>query len=59
VRIPLIMVSLSGCCSRCTPWVAYGFLLASMVYYARLSLVVAGDHDLALGAACWPGSRAW
>jgi uncharacterized membrane protein YGL010W len=39
VAIPLIMFSLLGLLSSIHPWVAYGFVLASMVYYARLSLV--------------------
>jgi uncharacterized membrane protein YGL010W len=37
VAIPLIMVSLLGLLSSIHPWVAYAFVLASMVYYARLS----------------------
>ena len=39
VAIPLIMFSLLGLLFSIHPWVAYGFVLASMVYYARLSLV--------------------
>ena len=39
VAIPLIMLSLLGLLFAIHPWVAYGFVLASMVYYARLSLV--------------------
>ena len=39
VAIPLIMFSLLGLLFAIHPWVAYGFVLASMVYYARLSLV--------------------
>lgn len=39
VAIPLIMLSLVGLLFALHPWVAYGFILASMVYYARLSLV--------------------
>jgi len=39
VAIPLIMFSLIGLLFALHPWVAYGFVLASMVYYARLSLV--------------------
>ena len=39
VAIPLIMVSLLGLLFALHPWVAYGFVLASMVYYARLSAV--------------------
>lgn len=39
VAIPLIMLSLVGLLYALQPWVAYAFLLASMVYYARLSAV--------------------
>jgi uncharacterized membrane protein YGL010W len=39
VAIPLIMLSLVGLLYALHPWVAYVFLAASMVYYARLSLV--------------------
>lgn len=39
VAIPLIMLSLVGLLFALHPWVAYGFILASMVYYARLSAV--------------------
>jgi uncharacterized membrane protein YGL010W len=39
VAIPLIMLSLVGLLYALHPWVAYGFLAASLVYYARLSLV--------------------
>lgn len=39
VAIPLIMLSLVGLLFALHPWVAYGFVAASMVYYARLSLV--------------------
>jgi len=39
VAIPLIMLSLLGMLSTIHPWVAYAFVLASMVYYARLSTV--------------------
>ena len=37
--IPLIMLSLIGLMFCLHPLVAYGFILASMVYYLRLSLV--------------------
>ena len=37
VAIPLIMFSLLGLLFALHPWVAYGFVLASMVYYLRLS----------------------
>lgn len=39
VAIPLIMLSLLGLLYALHPWVAYAFIAASMVYYARLSAV--------------------
>ena len=39
IAIPLIMLSLIGLLSALHPWVAYAFVGASLVYYARLSLV--------------------
>lgn len=39
VAIPLIMFSLLGLLFALHPWVAYAFVLASLVYYARLSVV--------------------
>ncbi|MFI5444519.1 DUF962 domain-containing protein [Polaromonas sp. UC242_47] len=39
VAIPLIMLSLVGMLFAIHPYVAYAFIAASMVYYARLSLV--------------------
>lgn len=39
VAIPLIMLSLCGLMFAIHPWVAYAFVAASMVYYARLSMV--------------------
>ena len=39
IAIPLIMLSLLGLLAAIHPWVAYAFVAASMVYYARLSLV--------------------
>lgn len=39
VAIPLIMLSLCGLMYAAHPWVAYAFIAASMVYYARLSVV--------------------
>lgn len=39
VAIPLIMVSLVGLLYAVHPWVAYGFVAVSLVYYARLSLI--------------------
>jgi uncharacterized membrane protein YGL010W len=37
IAIPLIMLSLIGMLFALHPFVAYGFVAASMVYYARLS----------------------
>jgi uncharacterized membrane protein YGL010W len=37
LAIPLIMLSLCGLMFALHPWVAYAFIAASMVYYARLS----------------------
>ncbi len=39
IAIPLIMLSMCGLLFAVHPWVAYGFIAASMVYYARLSWV--------------------
>ncbi|AMO22779.1 DUF962 domain-containing protein [Ramlibacter solisilvae] len=39
VAIPLIMLSLIGLIYAVHPWLAYAFLGASLVYYARLSAV--------------------
>ncbi len=39
IAIPLIMFSLVGMMFSLHPWVAYLFVAASMVYYARLSMV--------------------
>ena len=39
VAIPLIMLSLLGLLWAVHPWLAVGFVAASLVYYARLSLV--------------------
>jgi uncharacterized membrane protein YGL010W len=39
VAIPLIMVSLLGLMSAVHPWIPYVFVAASLVYYARLSVV--------------------
>ena len=46
--IPLIMLSLVGLMSWVHPWLAYTFVAASMVYYARLSGVFL--VSMALGA---------
>ena len=37
--IPLIMLSIVGLMYALHPWVAFAFMAASMVYYARLSTV--------------------
>ena len=39
IAIPLIMLSLVGMLFAVHPYVAYAFIAASMVYYARLSVV--------------------
>ncbi len=39
IAIPLIMLSLAGMLFAIHPYVAYAFIAASMVYYARLSVV--------------------
>lgn len=39
IAIPLIMLSLLGMIFAANPYVAYAFVAASMVYYARLSVV--------------------
>lgn len=39
VAIPLIMLSLLGLLWSAHPWLAFGFVAASLIYYARLSLV--------------------
>jgi uncharacterized membrane protein YGL010W len=39
VAIPLITLSLCGLMFAIHPWIAYAFIAASMVYYARLSMV--------------------
>ena len=46
VAIPLIMLSLVGLIYALHPWLAYAFLAASMVYYARLSAVFLGTMAL-------------
>lgn len=38
VAIPLIMLSLIGLMFSLSPFLAYGFVIASMVYYLRLSV---------------------
>ncbi|HZY19906.1 MAG TPA: Mpo1-like protein [Ramlibacter sp.] len=52
VAIPLIMLSLVGLLFALHPWIAYAFVAASLVYYARLSavflVVMAGLSALAL-----------
>jgi uncharacterized membrane protein YGL010W len=39
VAIPLILLSLLGLMAAVHPWLAYAFVAASLVYYARLSPV--------------------
>jgi uncharacterized membrane protein YGL010W len=61
VAIPLILVSLLGLLSAVHPWAAYAFVLASLVYYARLSAVwlatMAVVSALALGLVYAMGER--
>lgn len=61
VAIPLIMLSLVGLMYALHPWVAYAFIGASMVYYARLSVVAVFGHDGAGQFAGvlvdWPNGR--
>ena len=45
IAIPLIMLSLCGLMYAAHPWLAYAFIAASMVYYARLSLVYFSTFD--------------
>ena len=47
IAIPLIVLSLLGMLFALHPFVAYGFVAASTVYYARLSVV------FLLGMAVW------
>ena len=49
VAIPLIMLSVVGLIFAIHPWAAYAFIGASMVYYARLSMVFFAT--MALGSA--------
>lgn len=46
IAIPLIMLSLLGMIFTLHPYVAYAFIAASMVYYARLSLIFFGTMIL-------------
>ena len=39
IAIPAIMLSLTGLIYAIHPWVAYTFIAASLIYYARLSVV--------------------
>jgi uncharacterized membrane protein YGL010W len=39
VAIPLIMLSIVGLMYALHPWIAFAFVVASMVYYARLSII--------------------
>lgn len=61
IAIPLIMLSLVGMLFALHPWVAYAFVAASMVYYARLSLVffitMALTSALAIAIVFAMGSR--
>lgn len=46
IAIPLIMLSLLGMIFSLHPYAAYAFIAASMVYYARLSLIFFGTMIL-------------
>ncbi len=50
LAIPLITLSLCGLIYALHPWVAYAFMAASMVYYARLSWVFFGSMCVWLAA---------
>ena len=51
VAIPLILLSLIGLLVAVHPWLAYAFVLASLVYYARLSSVFLLAMTLVTAAA--------
>jgi uncharacterized membrane protein YGL010W len=51
IAIPLILISLVGLLYAAHPWIAYAFLAASMVYYARLSWVFLVAMAAVSGAA--------
>ena len=53
VAIPLIMLSLIGMLFSLHPLIAYGLMLASMVYYLRLSLT------FTLAMAIWSAIMLW
>ena len=59
--IPLIILSLCGLLFALHPWLAYAFIGASMVYYARLNWVffgiMCGFSALTIGALHAMGSR--
>ncbi|MGZ5786915.1 MAG: Mpo1 family 2-hydroxy fatty acid dioxygenase, partial [Ramlibacter sp.] len=61
VAIPLIMLSLLGLLAAVHPWLAYSFVAASMIYYARLSLgfLVAMAIVSAVGLAAVRAMGAW
>lgn len=51
VAIPLILVSLLGLMWAAHPWLAFLFVAASLVYYARLSLVLLAGMAAVSGVA--------
>ncbi|MBK7026651.1 MAG: DUF962 domain-containing protein [Polaromonas sp.] len=63
VAIPLIMLSLVGLMYALHPWVAYAFIGASLVYYARLSVVFLVTMALVSLLAFWligqMGDKVW
>ena len=62
VAIPLIMASLLGLLYAAHPWLAYAFLLASLVYYARIGswvLLVSMALVSVLGVAIVQSLGSW
>ncbi len=53
VAIPLILLSIVGLMVALHPWVAYAFIAASLLYYARLSLVFLVAMALVSALALW------
>jgi len=51
IAIPLIVWSLLGMLYALHPWLAYGLVALSMVYYARLSMVFLGAMALSAAVA--------
>lgn len=51
IAIPLIVWSLLGMLYALHPWLAYGLVALSMVYYARLSMVFLGAMAMSAAVA--------